>query len=126
MNGSDMAQVVNELNAESIRLSAQEDSLVTTFVTENFDNVLGPGVFMMVTVGNRYPQLTPWIEDIMSKATVNFKNAAYVKNYYETARENQEIMNGLRDAPQVQQPLPAQQPPVTPAPTPNQLATPVK
>ena len=126
MNGSDMAQVVNELNAESIRLSAQEDSLVTTFVTENFDNVLGPGVFMMVTVGNRYPQLTPWIEDIMSKATDNFKNDAYVKNYYETARENQEIMNGLRDAPQVQQPLPAQQPPVTPAPTPNQLATPVK
>jgi hypothetical protein len=95
-------------------------------VTENFDNVLGPGVFMMVTVGNRYPQLTPWIEDIMSKATDNFKNDAYVKNYYETARENQEIMNGLRDAPQVQQPLPAQQPPVTPAPTPNQLATPVK
>ena len=126
MNGSDMAQVVNELNAESIRLSAQEDSLVTTFVTENFDNVLGPGVIMMVTVGNRYPQLTPWIEDIMSKATDNFKNDAYVKNYYETARENQEIMNGLRDAPQVQQPLPAQQPPVTPAPTPNQLATPVK
>ena len=126
MNGSDMAQVVNELNAESIRLSAQEDSLVTTFVTENFDNVLGPGVFMMVTVGNRYPQLTPWIEDIMSKATDNFKNDAYVKNYYETARENQEIMNGLRDAPQVQQPLPAQQPPVTPAPTPNQLAAPVK
>jgi hypothetical protein len=126
MNGSDMAQVVNELNAESIRLSAQEDSLVTTFVTENFDNVLGPGVFMMVTVGNRYPQLTPWIEDIMSKATDNFKNDAYVKNYYETARENQEIMNGLREAPQVQQPLPAQQPPVTPAPTPNQLATPVK
>ena len=126
MNGSDIAQVVNELNAESIRLSAQEDSLVTTFVTENFDNVLGPGVFMMVTVGNRYPQLTPWIEDIMSKATDNFKNDAYVKNYYETARENQEIMNGLRDAPQVQQPLPAQQPPVTPAPTPNQLATPVK
>ena len=126
MNGSDMAQVVNELNAESIRLSAQEDSLVTTFVTENFDNVLGPGVFMMVTVGNRYPQLTPWIEDIMSKATDNFKNDAYVKNYYETARENQEIMNGLRDAPQVQQPLPAQQPPVTPATTPNQRATPVK
>ena len=126
MNGSDMAQVVNELNAESIRLSAQEDSLVTTFVTENFDNVLGHGVFMMVTVGNRYPQLTPWIEDIMSKATDNFKNDAYVKNYYETARENQEIMNGLRDAPQVQQPLPAQQPPVTPAPTPNQLAAPVK
>lgn len=126
MNGSDMAKVINELNAESIRLSAQEDSLVTTFVTENFDNVLGPGVFMMVTVGTRYPQLTPWIEDIMSKATDNFKNDAYVKNYYQTALENQEIMNGLRDAPQVQQPLPAQQPPVTPAPTPNQLATPVK
>ena len=100
MDGSDMNRVVTELNAEAMHLSAREDSLVTTFVTENFDNVLGPGVFMMVTLGNPYPQLTPWIEAIMSKATPNFKNDAYVKDYYEKARENEEIMNGLREAPQ--------------------------
>ena len=123
MDGSDMDLVIRQLNAESLRLSAQEDSLVTNFVTENFDNVLGPGVFMMVTSGNVYPQLTPWIEDIMSKATDKFKNDAYVKDYYQKAQENEQIMNGMRDVPQPM-PAPTQMAPVTPAPTPNELASP--
>ena len=109
-----------ELNAEAMRLSALEDSLVTSFVTENFDNVLGPGVFMMLTQGNIYPQLTPWIEDIMSKATQKFKNDAYVRDYYQKARENEEIMNGMREMPQ-----PAANP-VTPPPTPHQLGSPAR
>ena len=33
----------------------------------------------MVTIGYRYPELTPWIEDIMSKATDKFKNDPYVR-----------------------------------------------
>ena len=122
MDGSDMNQVIKELNAESVRLSVLEDSLVTTFVTDNFDNVLGPGVFMMVTLGNPYPQLTPWIEDIMSKATTHFKNDAYVKDYYQKAQENEQIMNGMREVPAPAPTQPAQ--PVQPAPTPNELAQP--
>ena len=74
MNGSDMEMVTRKLNEEAIRLADQEDKLVTSFVTENFDNVLGPGVFFMVTMRNQYPMLSPWIEDIMSKATDHFKN----------------------------------------------------
>ena len=69
MDGSDMNVVNRRINAEAQRLTEQEDKLVTSFVTDNFDNVLGPGVFFMVTIGYRYPELTPWIEDIMSKAT---------------------------------------------------------
>ncbi len=42
MNGSDMEMVTRKLNEEAIRLADQEDKLVTSFVTENFDNVLGP------------------------------------------------------------------------------------
>ena len=118
MNGSDMDVVIRQLNAESVRLSQQEDSLVTSFVTENFDNVLGPGVFMMVTSGNQYPQLTPWIEDIMSKATDSFKNDAYVKSFYEKARQNEAIMNGTAEAPL---PQPSTLPQV---PTPNEMAAP--
>ena len=77
----------------------QEDSLVTNFIVENFDNVLGPGVFMMVTGNYQYPILTPQIEDIMSKATEYFKNDPYVKDYYEKAQENQAIMNGMKEMP---------------------------
>lgn len=99
MNGSNMAVVNEQLNAEAARLSQREDHLVTNFVTENFDNVLGPGVFFMMTIGNQYPELTPWIEDIMSKATSRFKSNPYVKDYYQKAQENEQIMNGLRDVP---------------------------
>lgn len=125
MNGQDMNVVNQRLNAEAQRLSEQEDKLVTSFVTENFDNVLGPGVFFMVTIGNPYPELTPWIEDIMSKATDHFKNDSYVKDYYQKAQENEQIMNGTRDmqpgAPAVSaQPVPE----AAPAPTPNDLARP--
>ena len=69
----------------------------TNFIVENFDNVLGPGVFMMMTSGYPYPVLTPQIEDIMSKATKKFKDDPYVKQYYQTANEIQARQNGLVD-----------------------------
>ena len=132
MDGSDMNVVTQKLNAEAIRLSEQEDKLITGFVTENFDNVLGAGVFFLVTMGNQYPMLSPWIEDIMSKATDRFKNDPYVKDYYQKAQENQAIMNGTREMSPSQAPsemnqqleAPQVNPNAAPAPTPNELATP--
>lgn len=132
MNGSDMNVVTQKLNAEAIQLSEQEDKLITNFVTENFDNVLGAGVFFLVTMGNQYPMLSPWIEDIMSKATERFKNDPYVRDYYQKAQENQAIMNGTYEMSpsqaisEMNQQLEAPQvnPDAAPAPTPNELATP--
>lgn len=132
MNGSNMDAVIARLNAEAMRLSNQEDHLVTTFVCDNFDNVLGPGVFFMVTIGYKFPELTPWIEDIMSKATDKFKNDSYVKDYYQKAQENQQIMNGMKEValPGTQMgggiPSTIGQSPVIPAPTPNELAKPAE
>ena len=125
MNGSDMNVVTQKLNQEAAGLADQEDKLVTSFVTENFDNVLGPGVFFMVTMRNQYPMLSPWIEDIMSKATENFKNDPYVKDYYSKAQENEQIMNGTRDAGQMAPvDVPQVNPDAAPAPTANDLAKP--
>ena len=107
--------VINrQLSVEAARLAQQEDSLVTNFIVENFDNVLGPGVFMMMTSSYPYPVLTPQIEDIMSKATKNFKDDPYVKEYYKTANEIQARQNGLVDD-TPQQPV-GQTPPPPPAP----------
>lgn len=126
MNGSDMEVVTRKLNEEAVQLADQEDKLVTSFVTENFDNVLGPGVFFMVTMRNQYPMLSPWIEDIMSKATEHFKNDPYVKDYYQKAQENEQIMNGTREAGQDASTMQAPQvdPNAAPAPTANDLAKP--
>jgi hypothetical protein len=87
-----------QLTAEASQIAAEEDQLVTRFIVDNFDNVLGPGIFMMFTSQYRFPVLTPQIEDIMSKATQKFKDDPYVKDYYQTAQENEARMNGTSDA----------------------------
>ena len=105
LDGIDEEIINRKLSAEAARLAQQEDSLVTNFIVENFDNVLGPGVFMMMTSGYPYPVLTPQIEDIMSKATKKFKEDPYVKQYYQAANEIQARQNGLvEDAPQAAAP----------------------
>ena len=99
LEGVDELTINEQLNAEAEKIAAEEDKLVTSFIVENFDNVLGPGVFMMITSGLNVPVLTPQIEDIMSKATDKFKNDPYVKEYYQVASENMAKMQGL-DEPQ--------------------------
>ena len=122
MDGEDENVTNARLNEEAARIADEEDKLVTGFIEENFDNVLGPGVFFMLTAADRTPLLSPWVEALMSKATDNFKNDAYVKTYYETAKQNEAIMNGMAEpsgAPQT-----APQAPLPQTPTPNQLAQP--
>ena len=99
LEGVDGLTINEHLNAEAEKIAAEEDKLVTSFIVENVDNVLGPGVFMMITSGLNVPVLTPQIEDIMSKATDKFKNDPYVKEYYQVASENMAKMQGL-DEPQ--------------------------
>lgn len=89
LDGIDEMEIKQQLNLEAAIIAQREDSLVTNFIVENFDNVLGPGVFMLLTSDFPYPLLTPQIEDIMSKATPKFKNDPYVKDFYRTAQENE-------------------------------------
>jgi len=97
LDGIDEQTIDRQLSVEAAQIAAEEDRLVTSFIVSNFDNILGPGVFMMITSQYRYPVLTPQIEDIMSKATAKFKADPYVKDYYQTAQENEARMNGTKD-----------------------------
>ncbi len=124
MDGSDMDAVNAQLRAEDAAINEKMDKLLTGFVTENLDNVLGPYVFINICM-SRYrgvPMLDAWVEDIMSKATDKFKQNPMVKEYYEAAQQNQNIMNGMQ-APS----MPAPPQPVAPpmdGPSPNELAKP--
>lgn len=42
MNGKDMDAVNRQLSAKDAQITQKMDKLVTTFIVENFDNVLGP------------------------------------------------------------------------------------
>ena len=112
LEGIDEETINRQLTIEASEIARREDSLVTNFIIENFDNVLGPGVFMIMTGSYRYPILTPQIEDIMSKATDKFKNDPYVKDYYQVATENQARQNGLHEV----EPQPQPKAPLTTAP----------
>ncbi len=120
MDGADLNAINAKLNEMADEISQKEDKLITSFIVENFDNVLGPGVFFMVTASHTYPELSPWIEDIMSKATANFKNDPYVKDYYEKAQQNQAIMNGTAFSNDDNE----YSSPQTQVPTPNEMARP--
>lgn len=123
MNGKDMDAVNRQLAAKDAQITQRMDKLVTSFIVENFDNVLGPGVFMMVTANYEVPIFTPWIEDILSKATDRFKNDPYVKQYVEAAEHNQNLMNGMAEQPAPAPPAPGTVEGAAPAlPTPSDMA----
>ena len=128
MDGEDMNEVIPRLSRSNQEINLSIDTLVTQSIIENFDNVLGPGIFMLFTQQTqRYPQMSPWVVDIMSKATDNFKNDSYVKWFLEKAKYIQDVQNGLETpagAPPAQT-APAVDAQSTPQPpTPNELAAP--
>jgi len=131
MNGEDMDVVNRQLAEQEQVLVTEEDKMISTFISENFDNCLGPYIFQLATSGYPYPMLTPWIDALMSKATEKFKNSPYIKEYMELAKQNQDIMTGVAEPQQQMPPAPpmpqGQGGKNMPAPpTPNEMAKPME
>jgi len=92
LNGLDHDEILMQLNSEAAALEAQNETLVTRFIKDNIDNVLGTGVFMIVTSSFPFPVLNPQIEEIITLAPESFRNDAYVQEYVRRAKENMERM----------------------------------
>lgn len=93
MDGHDLATVHNEIGKKRAALADEMNNLAKEFIQQNYDNVLGPGVFLMLFNGMPYPMLTPMMEEIVSKAPESFMNDPLVKEYVAVARSNMEKMN---------------------------------
>lgn len=93
MDGQSMDVVEKEINKEREKLTNEMNELVKTFIQDNYENVLGPGVFLMLCNGFPYPLLTPLMEEIVEKAPDSFKNHNLIKEYVEAARENMDKLN---------------------------------
>ena len=89
MNGTDYNEIMYELSKQSKELSDENDQLITRFIRANYNNVLGPGIFMILTSSLPYPILTPQIEEILTHATPYFLGHPYVKKYIEEAKERE-------------------------------------
>ncbi|MBO5000069.1 MAG: DUF4369 domain-containing protein, partial [Bacteroidaceae bacterium] len=81
MDGHSMDVVEKEINKEREKLTNEMNELVKTFIQDNYENVLGPGVFLMLCNGFPYPLLTPLMEEIVEKAPDSFKNHSLIKEY---------------------------------------------
>ena len=81
---------------------------VKQFIIDNYENVLGPNVFMMMCSSLPYPIMTPQIEDIMRTAPQVFKENKLVKDFLSKAKENKRLIeehqrleqNASSDSPQ--------------------------
>ena len=85
MDGTDYDEIIYELGKQSQQIAIENDQLITRFIRDNYNNVLGPGVFMILTSGLPHPILTPQIEEILTHATPYFLGHPYVRKYIEEA-----------------------------------------
>ena len=94
MDGTDHNEIIYELGKQSRELSAENDELSSRFIRANYNNVLGPGIFMILTSSLPYPILTPQLEEIITNAPPYFLGHPYVKEYIKRAKEYEEKSKG--------------------------------
>lgn len=99
MNGKDPVEIRAEIMKEREKLAAEMNDLAKQFIQKNYENVLGPGVFIMLCSSFDFPVMTPLIEDIVDEAPESFKNNPLVKEYVTVARAN---MEKLKNVPPIQ------------------------
>lgn len=93
LDGRDHEEILAELNQEAAALQVQDEKLVMGFIKANMDNVLGPGVFMIVTSNLPYPIMDPSLEELVTLASPRFLADPYVQEFVRMARENMEKLN---------------------------------
>jgi len=96
MAGYDHDEIVRLLNAEALQIQQISERLVARFIKSNYNNVLGPGIFMIMTSAYEFPIMTPEIEAIVLGAPEKFLQDDYVSAYVRMAKENTEKMNAQR------------------------------
>lgn len=96
LDGANLEDVRRELAKEGEALVKEMNDYVKKFIIDNYENVLGPSVFMMVYSSLPYPVMTPQIEDIMRTAPQTFKNNQFVRDYLTKAKENMQLIEERR------------------------------
>lgn len=92
MAGADLTDIHEQLNREGDSLVRDMNGFVQKFISDNYETVLGPSVFMMLCSSLPYPIITPQIEEIMKDAPYSFKNNKMVKEFTTKAKENLQLI----------------------------------
>lgn len=88
MDGKDLQTVHEEIQKKREEIADEMNQLAKTFIQDNYENVLGPGVFLMLGNSMPYPFLTPLMQEIFDGAPESFKNNYMIQEFVSMAREN--------------------------------------
>ena len=92
MEGNDLEEIHAQLMVEGDSLMTAMNQYVKTFISDNYENVLGPSVFMMLCSSLPYPIMTPQIDDIIKDAPYSFKSNKLVREFLSKAKENMKLI----------------------------------
>ena len=92
LDGADIDEIHDDLKQQVDKKLKEMDDYTHRFITDNYENVLGPSVFMMMCTTLPYPMMTEQVEDIMRTAPMSFKDNPLVKDFLSKAKENMKLM----------------------------------
>ena len=92
MDGVDLDTIHREIDSKRKAISEEMNELAKSFIQENYDNVLGTGVFIMLCNSMPYPVLTPMMEEVVNKAPESFLNHPIIKELLVIAKDNRQRM----------------------------------
>lgn len=92
LDGGDLNEIHEQLLAEGDSLVKAMNIYVKTFISNNYENVLGPSVFMMLCSSLPYPIVTPQIDEIIKGAPYSFKSNKMIKEFLSKAKENEQLI----------------------------------
>lgn len=86
--GKNPEDVRHKLSAKARQLGEKIEKLESKFVTDNFDNPLGAGYFIMLCDQQPLPVITPQMHTILESAPSSFFNHPYIRHYLMMAGMN--------------------------------------
>ena len=92
MDGVELSNIHAQLQQEGEVLVKKMNDYIQRFITNNFENVLGSNVFLMLCSSLPYPIMTPQIEAILKDAPYFFKSHQLVREFVSKAKENQQLI----------------------------------
>lgn len=90
MDGEDLDLIHHEIDSKRKIISEEMNVLAKEFIQANYENVLGPGVFIMLCNSMPYPMLTPMMKEIVDQAPTSFLNHPIVKQLLIIAEDNRQ------------------------------------
>ena len=92
LDGAALDDIHEQLTQEGEALAKEMNDYVKKFISTNYENVLGPSVFMMMCSTLPYPVMTPQVEDIIRTAPQSFKSNPLVREFLDKAKENMKLL----------------------------------